>query len=210
MEWTFAGKAWELSPLGEFLVAASFIFAFVFFWVSWSKRTATDGIEKTQPATAEQPAKNSKPSAYLTAKEKAALRPPVPELDLIDCAKIAKQTIIHFDTSELLEIAHLIPQREIMKALADAHEKLHSLYEFNIKTHYKNLGVDVVHDQQLEPAIDKCMTYGMEGIVKLDAIQNLLPETSSLADYEREDSNSKTIKKGRNWRDISRDGDSGE
>ena len=97
-----------------------------------------------------------------------------------------------------------------MRALTDAHEKLRSIYELNIKTHYKDLGVDVVHDRQLGPAVDRCMKYGLEGIVKLDAIQPLLPSNPPLVAHKSNDGNSKTIKKGRNWRDISRDGDSRE
>ena len=67
-----------------------------------------------------------------------------------------------------------------------------------------------MHDRQLKPAVDRCMKYGLEGIVKLDAIQPLLPNNHPLVAHESDDTTSRTIKKGRKWRDISKDGNSSE
>lgn len=211
MQWTFAGKAWELSPFGEFLVTAGFILAFILVFIRLSKKVQTDAtklkdLDKTQPATREQPAKDSKPSGYLTAKEKATLRPPVPELDLIDCAKIAKLTIESFDTSELLEIAHLIPKNEIPTALEASHEKLKPSYVLNLKSHYKGLGFEAVSTEQLRPALDRCMKYGFEGILKLESLQQIVSKENSLPSDADKNRSSKPIRKGRKWHDISADG----
>ena len=121
----------------------------------------------------------------------------LPPLSVVESAKIAKQTITFFNSSELLEVKDFLSQQEMIEAVRDLHERLRPSYENKIINYYANqLKIEKVKLEEIDPQVELCMRQGFEGILKLEELQGLFGDGV-------EKNIGRTISKRRSWSEIS-------
>ena len=129
--------------------------------------------------------------------KKTTIERSLANLDIVESAKIAQQTIKSFNPAELLEVSDFIPKSEIMEALQGLHERLRPTYEYNLIKHYENkLQIKNVAKEEIASQVNRCMEQGFEGILKLEELQGLLGDGI-------EKNVGRTISKRRSWSEIS-------
>ena len=121
----------------------------------------------------------------------------LPPLSVVESAKIAKQTITFFNSSEIIEVKNLLSQQEMIEAVRELHERLRPFYENKIIDYYANqLKIEKIKLEEIDPQVELCMRQGFQGILKLEELQGLFGEGA-------EKNLGRTISKTRSWSEIS-------